>query len=324
MHRGREVAVVLAVDGRGCRRWGGRARGSCASSWTCPPVGAEEAGDHARLDREAQVLDCDALPVVLRQAAELDHSGGTLGPAANRQFNLKQANVGVCQAWRGKGRARSASLAWSTPPGSQAGDGSRTRDLWLGKPTLYQLSYTRVAPILRGCGWSPRKHIGWGDAHGIGPNARRVEDAGDCGGRPSYPVTAMRRILLPAVITVVVVALLAVLAFGVSSSRTEQRTGREGLARAEAGGPQREHAAAADERWPEGRWWQDGGRWWQDGGRWWQDGGRRQDGDAQGLPRQGRDGQRVRRLVRGLSERGSRCSNTRSQTRAAGAGRARG
>jgi cytochrome c biogenesis protein CcmG, thiol:disulfide interchange protein DsbE len=29
---------------------------------------------------------------------------------------------------------------------SEAGDGGRTRDLWLGKPTLYQLSYTRAGP----------------------------------------------------------------------------------------------------------------------------------------------------------------------------------
>src|SRR3954467_8290919 len=28
----------------------------------------------------------------------------------------------------------------------EAGDGGRTRDLWLGKPTLYQLSYTRAGP----------------------------------------------------------------------------------------------------------------------------------------------------------------------------------
>jgi hypothetical protein len=30
----------------------------------------------------------------------------------------------------------------------EAGDGVRTRDLRLGKPTLYQLSYTRVGAIL--------------------------------------------------------------------------------------------------------------------------------------------------------------------------------
>jgi hypothetical protein len=29
-------------------------------------------------------------------------------------------------------------------PPVEADDGSRTRDLWLGKPTLYQLSYVRV------------------------------------------------------------------------------------------------------------------------------------------------------------------------------------
>ena len=30
----------------------------------------------------------------------------------------------------------------------EAGDGARTRDTWLGKPVLYQLSYVRVGPIL--------------------------------------------------------------------------------------------------------------------------------------------------------------------------------
>jgi hypothetical protein len=35
---------------------------------------------------------------------------------------------------------------------SKADDGSRTRDLRLGKPTLYQLSYVRGGGILRGVG----------------------------------------------------------------------------------------------------------------------------------------------------------------------------
>ena len=30
-------------------------------------------------------------------------------------------------------------------PWGEADDGPRTRDLWLGKPTLYQLSYVRAA-----------------------------------------------------------------------------------------------------------------------------------------------------------------------------------
>ena len=30
----------------------------------------------------------------------------------------------------------------------EADDGPRTRDLWLGKPTLYQLSYVRVGGSL--------------------------------------------------------------------------------------------------------------------------------------------------------------------------------
>jgi hypothetical protein len=33
--------------------------------------------------------------------------------------------------------------AYSAPPDTKADDGPRTRDLWLGKPTLYQLSYVR-------------------------------------------------------------------------------------------------------------------------------------------------------------------------------------
>lgn len=42
--------------------------------------------------------------------------------------------------------------------GGEAGDGVRTRDLWLGKPTLYQLSYTRVVPR-RHVGTVPVQHI---------------------------------------------------------------------------------------------------------------------------------------------------------------------
>jgi hypothetical protein len=34
----------------------------------------------------------------------------------------------------------------------EADDGPRTRDLWLGKPTLYQLSYVRAAAALGRCG----------------------------------------------------------------------------------------------------------------------------------------------------------------------------
>ena len=30
----------------------------------------------------------------------------------------------------------------------RADDGSRTRDLWLGKPTLYQLSYVRISAMV--------------------------------------------------------------------------------------------------------------------------------------------------------------------------------
>src|SRR4051794_32282629 len=37
-------------------------------------------------------------------------------------------------------------------PRREADDGSRTRDLRLGKPTLYQLSYVRVRP-----GWADRE-----------------------------------------------------------------------------------------------------------------------------------------------------------------------
>jgi hypothetical protein len=35
---------------------------------------------------------------------------------------------------------------------AKAGDGARTRDLRLGKPTLYQLSYSRVRRILAAIG----------------------------------------------------------------------------------------------------------------------------------------------------------------------------
>jgi hypothetical protein len=41
--------------------------------------------------------------------------------------------------------AASMTLVDSDHRDPQAGDGVRTRDLWLGKPTLYQLSYTRTS-----------------------------------------------------------------------------------------------------------------------------------------------------------------------------------
>src|SRR6185437_15978081 len=52
-----------------------------------------------------------------------------------------------------------------------ADDGSRTRDLWLGKPTLYQLSYVRKAGAEMG-GRMTKKHTarrGLGHISGIRP-----------------------------------------------------------------------------------------------------------------------------------------------------------
>jgi cytochrome c biogenesis protein CcmG, thiol:disulfide interchange protein DsbE len=77
----------------------------------------------------------------------------------------------------------------------QADDGSRTRDLRLGKPTLYQLSYVRVQAILR-C----------------------LPPGGD-DRRPARGITLkspMRRLVVPGLIVAAAAALLALLAFGVS------------------------------------------------------------------------------------------------------------
>ena len=41
----------------------------------------------------------------------------------------------------------------------QADDGARTRDLRLGKPTLYQLSYVRVVGDFRWCPGEPRPTV---------------------------------------------------------------------------------------------------------------------------------------------------------------------
>jgi hypothetical protein len=42
----------------------------------------------------------------------------------------------------------------------EAGDGARTRDTWLGKPVLYQLSYSRAGKDLsQGARKSLRRHL---------------------------------------------------------------------------------------------------------------------------------------------------------------------
>ena len=53
-------------------------------------------------------------------------------------------------------RARSRPLASRFGSPSLADDGIRTRDTWLGKPVLYQLSYVRDACTLAGREVSPR------------------------------------------------------------------------------------------------------------------------------------------------------------------------
>ena len=70
----------------------------------------------------------------------------------------------------------------------EAGDGARTRDLRLGKPTLYQLSYSRVrrtlaaisSPHPHETGGNPGAHSRWGDAGRREPTAaERVAGGGD-------------------------------------------------------------------------------------------------------------------------------------------------
>jgi cytochrome c biogenesis protein CcmG, thiol:disulfide interchange protein DsbE len=81
----------------------------------------------------------------------------------------------------------------------RADDGSRTRDLRLGKPTLYQLSYVRAGDILS----RPQP--------AVVPPARAPAH---------YPKRAMRRYALPGLVACAAVALLALLAFGVSNQGT--------------------------------------------------------------------------------------------------------
>jgi hypothetical protein len=65
----------------------------------------------------------------------------------------------------------------------KADDGSRTRDLRLGKPTLYQLSYVRAAAILRG-----RSRRRWRTDQPAGPSAlRNFAINGPSVGPPSAP-----------------------------------------------------------------------------------------------------------------------------------------
>ena len=62
---------------------------------------------------------------------------------AARERAAQERSEDVLGHYRATGRdcAGFQSRSWS-----EADDGPRTRDLWLGKPTLYQLSYVRKAP----------------------------------------------------------------------------------------------------------------------------------------------------------------------------------
>jgi cytochrome c biogenesis protein CcmG/thiol:disulfide interchange protein DsbE len=81
---------------------------------------------------------------------------------------------------------------------SEAGDGGRTRDLRLGKPTLYQLSYTRVGPGSLAAGPGP---CGAGAAPAAIPCAAVT--------------AARRRPVVPVVVGLLATALVALLVYGV-------------------------------------------------------------------------------------------------------------
>ncbi len=99
-------------------------------------------------------------------------------------------------------RGRSAKLshpAGRAPPagrraaarGGEADDGLRTRDLWLGKPTLYQLSYVRAV-------------------------ADSTKPARLAGNR-LYPHCSMKRLLIPILAGVAALCLVALLGYGLVS-----------------------------------------------------------------------------------------------------------
>src|SRR4051812_50184955 len=68
---------------------------------------------------------------------------------------LGRKSLSPCAAAREKQRPENDESPDGIGAFSEAGDGGRTRDLRLGKPTLYQLSYTRVGPGSLAAGAGP-------------------------------------------------------------------------------------------------------------------------------------------------------------------------
>jgi cytochrome c biogenesis protein CcmG, thiol:disulfide interchange protein DsbE len=81
--------------------------------------------------------------------------------------------------------------------GAEADDGGRTRDLRLGKPTLYQLSYVRAGA----------------------DSTATARTAVAC----IYAEARMKRLLVPIIAAVVAVALVGLLAYGLSSRSADDR-----------------------------------------------------------------------------------------------------
>jgi cytochrome c biogenesis protein CcmG/thiol:disulfide interchange protein DsbE len=107
-------------------------------------------------------------------------------------------------------------FAWSNRPLiyrhlSEADDGGRTRDLRLGKPTLYQLSYVRVTGDSKPR-WCRARSSGGGSRH------RATISFLNSAAWPSLGITLgdMRRFLLPGLVAAAAAALLGLLAFGVA------------------------------------------------------------------------------------------------------------
>ena len=94
----------------------------------------------ASLDTDVRLLVCVLGRPVDGRQWDLDGTSSAVRGAECRIFSPSGCNLPRSRF------SAFAGIAYSRLVSPKADDGPRTRDLWLGKPTLYQLSYVRVRP----------------------------------------------------------------------------------------------------------------------------------------------------------------------------------
>src|SRR5829696_1030407 len=96
-------------------------------------------GPEARAVTQRRLQSRVEVPVVFRSRCGLRYATGMRPRAAS-----EMQNVACARRWASARSPGDAGESCEAMREDEADDGPRTRDLWLGKPTLYQLSYVRV------------------------------------------------------------------------------------------------------------------------------------------------------------------------------------